>query len=65
MQMLEDHKLYSLGMCLAFDIIINNCDRFKLVSRGPGNIKNILIQVKDFDSVERINRARDRENTES
>ena len=41
--MLEDHKLYGIGMSLAFDMIINNCDRFKLTSRGAGNIRNVLI----------------------
>ena len=32
--MAEQHKFYSLGMCLAFDLIINNSDRFKLVWGG-------------------------------
>jgi hypothetical protein len=32
-------------MCLAYDMIINNNDRFKLVGRGEGNINNILIEI--------------------
>lgn len=41
--MLTDYKMYSVGMCLGFDLIINNNDRFALVWRGDGNINNILI----------------------
>ena len=37
------YKMYSIGICLAFDMIINNADRFKFVWRGDNNINNILI----------------------
>jgi len=30
-------------MCLGFDLIINNSDRFKLLWGGDGNISNVLI----------------------
>lgn len=62
--MIEDYKLYSLGMCLAFDLIINNSDRLKLLSRGPGNIKNVLIEAKDLTTRDKIDMAKDRENLE-
>ena len=29
--MMNDYKLYSLGICLGFDFIINNNDRFRLL----------------------------------
>ena len=47
--MAEQHKFYSLGMCLAFDLIINNSDRFKLVWGGEGNLSNVLIEVESHD----------------
>lgn len=58
--MLHDYKLYCVGMCLGFDTIINNHDRFKLLWRGDGNVNNILIEVLD-NSREGIERSRDRE----
>lgn len=41
--MTTDYKLYSIGMALAYDIIINNGDRFKLLWGGSGNLNNVLI----------------------
>jgi len=41
--MMTEYKMYCIGICLAFDIIINNNDRFSLIWRGEGNINNILI----------------------
>ena len=32
-------------MCLGFDLIINNSDRFKLVWGSEGNLSNVLIKV--------------------
>jgi hypothetical protein len=48
--LLEDSKLYSIGMCLAYDMIINNSDRFQLIWNSGGNINNILIEISDHDT---------------
>lgn len=32
--MITDYKMYTIGICLAYDIIINNNDRFALLWRG-------------------------------
>jgi cell division protein FtsL len=32
--MITDYKMYTIGICLAYDIIINNNDRFALIWRG-------------------------------
>jgi len=32
--MLTDYKMYTVGICLAFDMIINNSDRYAFASRG-------------------------------
>lgn len=37
-------------MCIGFDLLTNNSDRFKLLWGGDGNINNVLIEVKDFDA---------------
>ncbi len=46
-----------MGICLGFDLIINNNDRFKLPriwsSGNEGNIANILIKVEDHFSSDR------------
>lgn len=39
-------------MCIGFDLLTNNSDRFKLLWGGEGNINNVLIEVKDFDAYE-------------
>lgn len=41
--MTTDYKFYSIGMALAFDMIINNSDRFKLLWGNSGNLNNVLI----------------------
>lgn len=41
--LLDSIKLYSIGMCLGFDLLTNNSDRFKLIWNGDGNINNVLI----------------------
>lgn len=58
--MLSQYKVYSVGICLAYDMIINNNDRFRLVWRGEGNINNILIEIPE-PTRENIERSRDRE----
>lgn len=62
--MLEDYKLYTMGMGLAFDMIINNSDRLRLVSRSSGNIKNMMIEVGEFNTPEKLMFGRDRESLE-
>lgn len=39
-------------MCLGYDMIMNNSDRFKLIWRGDGNVNNILIKINDHDRYE-------------
>ncbi len=41
--LIEVHKLNSMGMCIGFDLLTNNSDRFKLLWGGDGNINNVLI----------------------
>lgn len=43
--MISDYKLYSLGMVIAYDMIINNPDRFRLIWRSSGNLNNVLIEI--------------------
>lgn len=52
--------MYSIGMCLAFDMVINNNDRFSFVWRGEGTINNILIAVPAELRPLQLERARDR-----
>jgi hypothetical protein len=46
-----------MGICLGFDLIVNNNDRFKLSkiwsSGNEGNIANILIKVNDHFATDR------------
>jgi hypothetical protein len=60
--MLTSNKLHSLGLCLAFDLIINNGDRFRLLWRGEGNIENVLIEVDNYSS-HHSHHIKDRSNT--
>lgn len=60
--LLTETKLYSLGMCLGFDIITNNSDRFRLLWSSNGNINNVLVQIEDHDSHE-MHWIKDRTNT--
>lgn len=39
-------------MCVGFDLLTNNSDRFKLLWSSDGNINNVLIEVKDYDAYE-------------
>jgi hypothetical protein len=48
--LLDQNKLYSLGMCLGFDLIINNSDRFRLLWTSDGNINNVLVQIQEHNS---------------
>ena len=41
--MVERQKLFQIGICIGFDLLTNNSDRFKLVWGGDGNINNVLI----------------------
>lgn len=41
--MLSPEKVYELGTCLGYDMIINNQDRFQLLWSGDGNVGNVLI----------------------
>lgn len=50
-------------MCIGFDLLTNNSDRFRLLWSSDGNINNVLIEVKDHDAFE-LNKIRDRGNTE-
>jgi hypothetical protein len=50
-------------MCIGFDILTNNSDRFKLLWSSDGNINNVLIEVGDHDAHE-LHKIRDRSNTE-
>ena len=43
--MLTEYKLVNIGICIGFDLVINNNDRFALVWRGEGNMNNILVEV--------------------
>lgn len=45
--MLSEYKLHSLGMCLGYDMVINNNDRFSLVWRGDGNMNNCLVEIPE------------------
>jgi hypothetical protein len=38
-----------MGMCIGFDLLTNNSDRFKLVWGGDGNINNVLIEVRGHE----------------
>lgn len=49
-------------MCLGFDIITNNSDRFRLLWSSGGNINNVLVQIEDHDSHE-MHWIKDRTNT--
>ena len=46
-----------MGICIGFDLIINNNDRFKLSkiwgSGNEGNIANILIKISEHFSTDR------------
>ena len=45
-----------MGICIGFDLIINNNDRFKLSKiwgSNEGNIANILIKISDHFSTDR------------
>ena len=57
----QERKFYQLGMCVGFDLITNNSDRFKLLWSSDGNINNVLIEVKDHDAFE-THRVRERNN---
>jgi hypothetical protein len=50
-------------MCLGFDIITNNSDRFRLLWSSNGNINNVLVNIEDHDSHE-MHWIRDRRNTD-
>lgn len=60
--MVEKPKLLQIGLCIGFDLLTNNSDRFKLVWGSDGNINNVLIQVKDYDA-HNITNIKDRNNT--
>jgi endonuclease IV len=49
-------------MCLGFDLLTNNSDRFKLLWGSDGNINNVLIEVTDY-SEHSLDELRDRNNT--
>lgn len=61
--LLTPSKLYSLGMCLGFDLLINNSDRFRLLWSSNGNINNVLVQALDHNS-HKLQWIKDRTNTE-
>jgi len=46
----DQRKLIQIGMCIGFDLITNNSDRFKLLWGGEGNINNVLIEVRNYES---------------
>ncbi len=50
-------------MCLGYDIIINNSDRFALLWTSDGNINNILIKIEDHD-IHAMHMIKSRQNTE-
>ena len=50
-------------MCLGFDILINNSDRFRLLWSSNGNINNVLVQIEDHDS-HKLQWIKDRSNTD-
>lgn len=58
--MLTEYKLVNIGICIGFDLVINNNDRFALVWRGEGNINNILVEVPSHLN-NNLDKARDRE----
>lgn len=49
--LITEWKLQSMGICIGFDMLINNSDRFKLgkiwSSLSEGNVANILIEVPE------------------
>ena len=61
--MLDEHKQLQMGMCIGYDLITNNSDRFKLVWGSDGNINNILIEVKDYEA-HGLGEIKDRNNVE-
>jgi len=48
--LIEENKLYQLGMCIGFDLLTNNSDRFKLLWSSDGNVNNVLIEIRDHDA---------------
>jgi hypothetical protein len=51
-----EERLLSLGKILAFDIFINNGDRFPLpVWRSVGNAYNVILKVTDTPAQELFN----------
>ena len=59
--LLKNSALVQMGMCIGFDLITNNSDRFKLVWGGDGNINNLLISVINHEAYD-MTTLKDRNN---
>lgn len=52
-------KMHEMGVCLGFDLVINNNDRFQFMFGGDGNINNLLIEIPKA-STNDMKKAKDR-----
>ena len=63
---MAEGKMQSIGVCIGFDLITNNNDRFRLSklwnTTNEGNICNVLIKIPNYFSSDRV-KIRDREDT--